>query len=176
MIHGACSSSGCYSMTDEQMQEIFALSRDAYKGGQQAIQLQALPFRMTAENMARHKNSPNIDFWNMLKPGYDQFEITKRPPEVNICEKKYVFSQQTDGKFSPTRSVPGYVDACTDAGALAAYNKKYNEDYAKATKKLDGLVWYEPTEAEAQGDRRQAARRQGTGLRADRQHRWTPAS
>ena len=44
MIHGACSSSGCYSMTDEQMQEIFALSRDAYKGGQQAIQLQALPF------------------------------------------------------------------------------------------------------------------------------------
>ena len=34
MIHGACSSSGCYSMTDEQMQEIFALARDAFKGGQ----------------------------------------------------------------------------------------------------------------------------------------------
>ena len=28
MIHGACSSSGCYSMTDEQMIEIFALARD----------------------------------------------------------------------------------------------------------------------------------------------------
>ncbi|MBP1858938.1 L,D-transpeptidase family protein [Rhizobium herbae] len=148
MIHGACSSSGCYSMTDEQMQEIFALSRDAYKGGQQAIQLQALPFRMTAENMARHRNSPNIDFWNMLKPGYDQFEITKRPPEVNICEKKYVFNQQTDGKFSPTGQCPAMSTPAVMQTALAAYNKKYNEDYAKATKKLDGLVWYEPTEAE----------------------------
>ena len=148
MIHGACSSSGCYSMTDEQMQEIFALSRDAYKGGQQAIQLQALPFRMTAENMARHRNSPNIDFWNMLKPGYDQFEITKRPPEVNICEKKYVFNQQTDGKFSPTGQCPAMSTPATMQGALASFNKKYNDDYAKATKKLDGMVWYEPTEAE----------------------------
>lgn len=148
MIHGACSSSGCYSMTDEQMQEIFALSRDAYTGGQQAIQLQALPFRMTAENMARHRNSPNIDFWNMLKPGYDQFEITKRPPEVNICEKKYVFNQQTDGKFSPTGQCPAMSTPAVMQGALAAYNKKYNEEYATATKKLDGMVWYEPTEAE----------------------------
>lgn len=148
MIHGACSSSGCYSMTDEQMQEIFALARDAYKGGQQAVQLQALPFRMTAENMARHRNSPNIDFWNMLKPGYDQFEITKRPPEINICEKKYVFNQQTDGKFSPTGPCPAMSTPAVMQGALAAYNKKYNDDYAKAIKKLDGMVWYEPSEAE----------------------------
>jgi murein L,D-transpeptidase YafK len=148
MIHGACSSSGCYSMTDEQMQEIFALARDAYKGGQQAVQLQALPFRMTAENMARHRNSPNIDFWNMLKPGYDQFEITKRPPEINICEKKYVFNQQTDGKFSPTGPCPAMSTPAVMQGALAAYNKKYNDDYAKAIRKLDGMVWYEPSEAE----------------------------
>ena len=69
MIHGACSSSGCYSMTDEQMQEIFALARDAFKGGQKTIQLQALPFRMTAENMARHKDNPNYEFWKNLKTG-----------------------------------------------------------------------------------------------------------
>src|SRR3546814_11082200 len=34
MIHGACSSSGCYSMTDEQVLEIYAFARDAFKGGQ----------------------------------------------------------------------------------------------------------------------------------------------
>src|SRR6218665_1260094 len=39
MIHGACSSSGCYSMTDEQMLEIFAFARDAFGGGQSSIQL-----------------------------------------------------------------------------------------------------------------------------------------
>ncbi|MDQ0321656.1 murein L,D-transpeptidase YafK [Pararhizobium capsulatum DSM 1112] len=148
MIHGACSSSGCYSMTDEQMQEIFALARDAYKGGQQTIQLQALPFRMTAENMARHKNSPNIEFWNMLKVGYDQFEITKRPPEVNICEKKYVFNQQTDGKFNPASQCPAMSTPSTMQVALASYNKKYDQDYTKALKKYDGMVWYEPSEAE----------------------------
>ncbi len=148
MIHGACSSSGCYSMTDEQMQEIFALARDAYKGGQQSIQLQALPFRMTAENMARHKNSPNIEFWKMLKTGYDQFEITKRPPEVNICEKKYVFNQQTDGKFSPGGQCPAMSTPSTMQVALANYNKKYDDDYTKALKKYEGMVWYEPSEGE----------------------------
>lgn len=44
MIHGACSSSGCYSMTDAQILEIYAFARDAFKGGQQTIQLQAFPF------------------------------------------------------------------------------------------------------------------------------------
>ncbi len=84
MIHGACSSSGCYSMTDAQILEIYAFARDAFKGGQQSIQLQAFPFRMTAENMARHRHSQHYDFWKTLKVGYDNFEVTKRPPDVNV--------------------------------------------------------------------------------------------
>ncbi len=43
MVHGACSSAGCYSMTDENAGEIFALARDAFRGGQRAFQIQALP-------------------------------------------------------------------------------------------------------------------------------------
>ena len=31
----------------------------------------------------------------MLKVGYDHFEITKRPPEVAICDKKYAFNIHT---------------------------------------------------------------------------------
>jgi murein L,D-transpeptidase YafK len=148
MIHGACSSSGCYSMTDEQMQEIFALARDAFKGGQTTIQLQALPFRMTAENMARHSKSPNFEFWKNLKEGYDQFEITKRPPEFAICEKKYVFNKSVAGRMNPTGQCPAMSTPPAMEMALSAYNKKYDADYDKAMKKLDGLVWYEPTEAE----------------------------
>ena len=30
MIHGDCSSSGCYAMTDEQIAEIYALARDRF--------------------------------------------------------------------------------------------------------------------------------------------------
>ncbi len=91
MVHGACSSRGCYAMTDEQIQDIYALARDSFKGGQRSFQVQALPFRMTAENLAKHQDSEHLDFWMMLKRGYDHFEVTKQPPKVAVCEKKYVF-------------------------------------------------------------------------------------
>lgn len=148
MIHGACSSAGCYSMTDEQIIEIFALARDSFKGGQENVQLQAFPFRMTAENMARHRNNPNIDFWKMLKVGYDQFEVTKRPPEVNVCEKKYVFNQQASGPFNPSGQCPAMSTPPALQVAMASFEKSYQTDYDKAMKKYDGMVWYEPSEAE----------------------------
>lgn len=148
MIHGACSSSGCYSMTDEQMVEIFALARDAFGGGQSSIQLQAFPFRMTAENMARHRDNPNIEFWKMLKVGYDHFEVTKRPPDVNVCEKKYVFNQQADKPFSPAGACPAMTTPSALEVALNSYNKTYAASYATAMRKYDGTVWIEPSEAQ----------------------------
>jgi murein L,D-transpeptidase YafK len=149
MIHGACSSSGCYSMTDAQMLEIYAFARDAFKGGQKTIQLQALPFRMTAENMARHHKSENYEFWKMLKVGYDHFEVTKRPPEVNVCEKKYVFNQQTQGgQFNAAATCPAMSTPPALASTMVSYNKTYDLAYDKAMKKFDGMVWYDPTEAE----------------------------
>ncbi|AOG08584.1 L,D-transpeptidase catalytic domain protein [Agrobacterium sp. RAC06] len=150
MIHGACSSSGCYSMTDAQMLEIYAFARDAFKGGQQAVQLQAFPFRMTAENMARHRHSPHFDFWKMLKVGYDNFEVTKRPPEVNVCEKKYVFNQSVPAgsSFNPQASCPPMSTPPALSVALNGFNEAYDAAYAKAMKKYDGKIWYDPTEAE----------------------------
>jgi hypothetical protein len=150
MIHGACSSSGCYSMTDAQMLEIYAFARDAFKGGQQAVQLQAFPFRMTAENMARHRHSPHYDFWKTLKVGYDHFEVTKRPPEVNVCEKKYVFNQTAPAgsSFDPQGACPAISTPPALSVALNGYNEAYDAAYSKALKKYDGKIWYDPTEAE----------------------------
>ncbi|MBX9468513.1 MAG: murein L,D-transpeptidase [Rhizobium sp.] len=150
MIHGACSSSGCYSMTDAQMLEIYAFARDAFKGGQQAVQLQAFPFRMTAENMARHRHSQHYDFWKTLKVGYDHFEVTKRPPEVNVCEKKYVFNQtaQAGSSFNPQGACPAISTPAALSVALNGYNEAYDAAYSKALKKYDGKIWYDPTEAE----------------------------
>jgi murein L,D-transpeptidase YafK len=151
MIHGACSSSGCYSMTDQEVLEIYAFARDAFKGGEKTVQLQAFPFRMTAENMVRHRLSPNYDFWKMLKVGYDNFEVTKRPPEVDVCEKKYVFNQQSanGGGFNASGKCP--ADMSTPPAlqvALANYDKTYQADYDKFIKKYDDTAWYDPTEAE----------------------------
>jgi murein L,D-transpeptidase YafK len=91
MVHGDCSSRGCYAMTDEQIAEIYSLGRESFFGGQKSFQLQAYPFKMTPINMAKHRNNQHMPFWKMIKEGYDHFEVTKQEPKVDFCEKKYVF-------------------------------------------------------------------------------------
>jgi murein L,D-transpeptidase YafK len=108
MIHGDCSSAGCYAMTDEQIAEIYTLARESFFGGQRSFQIQAYPFRMTPLNMARHRNSPHMAFWKMLKEGYDHFEVTRHEPKVEVCEKRYVFDAEASAKFSPADRCPAY--------------------------------------------------------------------
>ncbi len=136
MVHGACSSSGCYSMTDESVAEIYAFGRDAFKGGQRDFQIQAFPFRMTAANMARYKSDPNYAFWKMLKQGYDAFETTKKPPKVDVCEKRYVFNVATpDGQpLSATDACPPSVGSDVTT-AYASYDKTFQSAFSASQKK-----------------------------------------
>src|SRR5262249_533398 len=97
MVHGACSSSGCYAMTDGGVAEIYAVAREALKGGQTAFQVQAYPFRMTPRNMAANRNDPNFAFWSDRKTGYDIFELTRREPKVSYCGGRYVFDTEFAG-------------------------------------------------------------------------------
>jgi murein L,D-transpeptidase YafK len=108
MIHGDCSSAGCYAMTDEQIAEIYSLARESFFGGQKSFQIQAYPFRMTPLNMARHRNSPHMAFWRMLKQGYDHFEVTRLEPKVDVCDKHYVFDAENSAKFSAAEKCPAY--------------------------------------------------------------------
>ncbi|MCA1244072.1 murein L,D-transpeptidase [Stappia stellulata] len=111
MVHGACSSRGCYAMTDAQVQDIYALARESFTGGQRSFQVQAFPFRMTAENMAKHRDNEHYAFWQMLKRGHDHFEVTKVPPKVEVCEKQYVFDATplVEGvPFRATAKCPAY--------------------------------------------------------------------
>ncbi|KRB21317.1 MULTISPECIES: L,D-transpeptidase family protein [Mesorhizobium] len=136
MVHGACSSSGCYSMTDAQIEQIYAFGRDAFQGGQTEFQIQAFPFRMTAANMARYRNDPNYEFWKMLKVGYDNFEITKVPPKVDVCEKRYVFNQvAADGQtFDPTGPCPATTQPDSLKSAYNAYQSTYDAAFNGALK------------------------------------------
>jgi len=114
MIHGDCSSAGCYAMTDEQIAEIYALARESFFGGQKSFQIQAYPFRMTPVNMARHRDSPHMAFWKMIKQGYDHFEVTHQEPKVDVCDKHYVFDAvapngpATSLHFTPAAKCPAY--------------------------------------------------------------------
>jgi murein L,D-transpeptidase YafK len=115
MVHGDCSSRGCYAMTDEQIAEIYSLGRESFFGGQRSFQFEAFPFRMTPVNMAKHRNNPNMPFWKMIKEGYDHFEVTRQEPKVDFCEKKYVFDAakppdaKRDPVFEASAKCPAYV-------------------------------------------------------------------
>jgi murein L,D-transpeptidase YafK len=114
MIHGVCSSSGCYAMTDEQIGEIYSLARDSLLG-RPSFQVQAYPFRLTPANLVRHRTNPNLAFWKMLKIGNDHFEATHLEPKVDVCNRLYVFDAQPDPispnplVFNPTGKCPAFV-------------------------------------------------------------------
>src|SRR5438874_7221717 len=97
MMHGGCSSAGCYAVADEQIAEIYALARESFDGNQRSFQVQAYPFRMTPLNLVKHFDNPNMPFWRMLKEGNDHFEVTHLEPKVDICEKRYVFDAEPIG-------------------------------------------------------------------------------
>jgi hypothetical protein len=144
MIHGDCSSRGCYAMTDEQIGEIYSLARESFLGGQKSFQVQAYPFRMTAANLARHRNNPNMAFWKMIKVGSDHFEVSHLEPKVDVCEKHYVFDAVAPGgsnkalNFSPRGPCPAYaVDPQIAEQALA---KQQNDEYQLAQLTKDNVA------------------------------------
>ena len=131
MVHGDCSSAGCYAMTDEQMGEIYALGREFFFGGQRAFQVQAYPFHMTPLNLAKHRNSPHMAFWRMIKEGNDHFEVTGQEPKVDVCEKRYIFDaappqgSATPLAFNPKGHCPVFE---IPADVAAAVKEKRDND------------------------------------------------
>ena len=143
MVHGDCSSRGCYAMTDEQIQEIYALARESFFGGQKEFQFQAFPFRMTALNMAKHRNNPNFAFWKMIKEGYDDFEATHQEPKVAVCDKRYVFDAVAPAnathplKFDPRGKCPAY--RLDPAVADTVLDHRRQEQYQMAKYVAEGV-------------------------------------
>src|SRR5271155_6147903 len=136
MIHGDCSSRGCYAMTDEQIGEIYSLARESFLGGQKSFQIQAYPFRMTPANLARHRTNPNMAFWKMIKEGNDHFEVTHLEPKVDVCNRHYVFDAQPPADstkslvFSPTGRCPVYE--VPQEIASPANEKQRNDEFQLA--------------------------------------------
>ncbi len=139
MVHGACSSSGCYAMTDDGVAEIYAVAREAFKGGQRIFQVQAYPFRMTPKNMARYRNDPNYPFWQMLKRGHDLFEVTKQPPQVGYCGREYVFGR-AGGAALPDDPLAACPADATTADPLVAARQKADEAAVEAMVSSGGAL------------------------------------
>ncbi len=95
MVHGSCSSAGCYALTDSSIEEVYLLARDAFENGQKRFHVQAFPFRLTDANLEEHKDHKWIDFWRNLAEGDKIFMETGLPAKMRVENKRYVFSPAT---------------------------------------------------------------------------------
>jgi murein L,D-transpeptidase YafK len=95
MVHGGCSSIGCYAMTDPVVDEVWRIVTAALKRGQRRFHVHVFPFRLTEENLAQRRSRPWSAFWRDLKPGYDLFEAARLPPRISVCKGRYVVSPGT---------------------------------------------------------------------------------
>ena len=86
MVHGGCSSIGCYAIKDGPMQDLYAVMRDAFAAGQSSIQLQIYPKRM---GFLSNLSGEHSDFWQQLKAGYQKFEQTRQPLNVQVINGRY---------------------------------------------------------------------------------------
>jgi murein L,D-transpeptidase YafK len=121
MVHGSCTSRGCYAMTDEAISEVYALAREAFNGGQRGFQVQAFPFRMTPQNLASVRYDRNIAFWRNLKEGYDHFELTRAEPVVEVCGREYSFNTQNCRPLNPQLAATVASKQAQDEMRIAEY-------------------------------------------------------
>lgn len=114
LVHGGCSSTGCYAMTEPAARVIHHLASAALRGRQSHFQVHVFPFRMTDANMIVHAANPWADFWRDLKAGYDAFEATRLPPRIGVCGQRYTVARASPGVRSDgpmTRVNPGTPSA-----------------------------------------------------------------
>jgi murein L,D-transpeptidase YafK len=154
MVHGACSSSGCYSMTDAAIAEIYALARETFRGGNPSFLLQVFPFRMTVDNLAKNADNPSLPFWKNIKEGYDRFEMTRQPPTWDVCEKKYVFGLPIVSSLDAQGNCPPSVAAAQSPelkSKLLADEAALEAKIAKASAAADAAAKAEAA-AKARGE------------------------
>ena len=100
MVHGKCVSVGCFAMTDDLIEEIYAFVREATANGQAKVPVHIFPFRMADKTMLAHNDHPAWATWLPLKEAYDDFQKSRLPPRVAICSKHYVVNPISNPNLS----------------------------------------------------------------------------
>lgn len=97
MVHGGCTSIGCYAMTDESIDEIYAIVEAALGNGQREVDVAIFPFAMTDAALTARADDGWSSFWQNLKQGFDIFERDAAPPKVAACNGQYRFGEDASG-------------------------------------------------------------------------------
>lgn len=97
MVHGGCSSTGCYAITDGSVDQVYAVVEAALGDGQDAVDVHVFPFPLTEAALAAQSANPWLPFWRNLKQGFDLFEMARIPPKVAACDGEYRFGNDAEG-------------------------------------------------------------------------------
>lgn len=95
-IHGNCVTIGCIPITDDKIKELYVYAVEARNNGLKKIPIHIFPIKMHHHKFKELKKSYSdndelIEFWENLKPIYDNFEENKQLPVVVVDGKgKYV--------------------------------------------------------------------------------------
>ncbi len=88
-LHGNCVSIGCIAITDGPAEQVYLMASDARV---RRLPIHIFPLRLDAAAIKSAQNSPHLEFWKHLQPGYTQFEQTRRPPTVKVDAKTGAYS------------------------------------------------------------------------------------
>ncbi|MFT3732731.1 MAG: murein L,D-transpeptidase family protein [Hyphomicrobium sp.] len=132
MVHGDCKSVGCFAMSDQGIEEIYAFVRDSLAAGESSVPVHVFPFRMTAANMARHADNPARDTWQPLKEAYDDFARTRERPEIGMCGRRYVVNPLMPVGDDPNAACPALIGK-----RLAPLSPRIKKRLAKADPGLE---------------------------------------
>ncbi len=97
MVHGGCTSIGCYAMTDEKVDEIYAIVEAALNRGQDEVDVSIFPFVMSDAAVEATAGDEWHPYWRNLKQGFDLFLQTGLPPSVAACRGEYRFGADATG-------------------------------------------------------------------------------
>lgn len=94
MVHGECSSRGCFAMGNKNIEEIYLLAHSSLASGQEKFDVHVFPFALTARNLFKFRSSPWIGFWKKLQPGFEAFERSHNVPNITVEQGNYVLADQ----------------------------------------------------------------------------------
>lgn len=149
LIHGGCSSEGCYALKNGPMSILYDLVSIALKSGQTILPIHIFPFRLTDKNWARHSplkaGKKWGSFWRGMQPAYDGFQNNRTIPSIYVCQTGYqVYSShrfQDDGimvKQSCVQPLPLSSSQLPESASLSwlgTLKKKYQAHIQHASSK-----------------------------------------
>lgn len=124
LIHGKCSSRGCFALTDHYVEEVYDIVAAALGAGQMRAPVHIFPFIMSTGRLAGRRQDEWFDFWRNLKKGFDLFERDRLPPRTLVCGGHYVFKSRRGGKSDKPAAAADCAPLYSAGVAVAAAGPK----------------------------------------------------